>query len=144
MTTDDIVATKKSAKSFLDHLVSEMDHTVSQCYWIYQLEDVWIKPGETPDELVDHLKALGNRCNFPTDEEKEWNVQIHLVHALTDSESVKKLLALDLKAMTAKMLETCRTHRAIADNLNAIGLGSKTVNAVNQQSKWPQSHPQQQ
>ena len=35
----------------------------------------------------------------------------------------------------AKMLETCRNHIAIADNLNAMGLRSKTVNAVN---KWEQ------
>ena len=34
------------------------------------------------------------------------------------------------------MLETCRAHIAIADNLNAMSLRSKTVNA--------QSHPQQQ
>ena len=30
VTTHDIPATKKSAKSFLDHLASQMDHTVSQ------------------------------------------------------------------------------------------------------------------
>ena len=40
---------------------------------------------------------------------------------LTDSELVMKLLALDLKATTAKMLETCRIHKAIADNLHAYG-----------------------
>ena len=92
-----------------------------------------IKPGETPDELVDHLRVLANRCSFPTDEEKEQNVQFHLVHALTDSELVKKLLTLDLKATTAKMHETCSTHIVIADNLNAMGLRSKTVNTIN---KW--------
>ena len=97
-----------------------------------------IKPGETPDEQVDHLRALANRCNFPTDEEKEWNVQFHLVHTLAYSELVKKLLTLDLKATTDKMLETCRTHKAIVDNLNAMGLRSKIVNAVNKHSSvWP-------
>ena len=55
----------------MDHLVSEMDHAVSQRCQIYQLEDVQIKPRETPDELVHHLRALADRCNFPTDEEKE-------------------------------------------------------------------------
>ena len=109
VTIDDITATKKSTKFFLDHLASQMDHTVSQWCKIYQLEDVWIKPGETPDELADHLRALPNRHNFPTDEEKEWNVQFHLVHALTDSELVKKLLTLDLRTTTAKMFKTCRT-----------------------------------
>ena len=51
VTSDDIAAAKKSAKSFLDHLASQMDHT-QRCQ-IYQLEDVQIKPGETPDELVE-------------------------------------------------------------------------------------------
>ena len=27
--------------------------------------------GKTPDELVDHLRALTDRCNFPKDGEKE-------------------------------------------------------------------------
>ena len=57
--------------SFLDHLASHVDHTVSQRCQIYQLEDVQIKPGETPDELVDCLRALADKCNFPTDKEKE-------------------------------------------------------------------------
>ena len=142
VTAYDIAATKKSMKSFLEYLASKMDHTVSQQWWIYQLEDVWIKPGETPDELVDHLRALGNRCNFPTDEQKEWNIQFHLVCAITDSELLKKLLTLDLKATTAKMLKTCRTHIARVDNLYTMGLWSKTVNALNKESQWPQSHPQ--
>ena len=60
VTTDDIAATKKSVKSFLDHLASQVDHTVSQQCQIYQLEDVQIKPGETPDELVDCLRALAS------------------------------------------------------------------------------------
>ena len=71
MTTDDIAITKKNMKSFLDNLASQMDHSVSQRCQIYQFEDVQIKPEETPDELVDHLRALANRCNFPTDKEKE-------------------------------------------------------------------------
>ena len=141
---DDIVATMKSVKSFLDHLASQIDHTVSQRCQIYQVEDTWIKPGETPYELVDHLRALANRCNFPKDKEKEWNVQICLVHVLTHSELVKKLLALNLKATTVKMLKTRKTHIVIADNFNVMGLNSKTASAVKKWSQQPQSHPQQQ
>ena len=40
VTTDDAAATQKHVKSFLDHLASQMDHTVSQTCRIYQLEDV--------------------------------------------------------------------------------------------------------
>ena len=110
VTTDDIAAARKSVKSFLDHLASQKDHTLSQWCQIYQLKDVRINAGETPDEYVDHLRALTNRCNFPTDEEKGWNVQFCLVHALKDSKLAKKLLNLDPEATTAKILETCRTH----------------------------------
>ena len=144
VTTNGIVATRKSVKSFLDDLVSQMYHTVSQRCQIYQLEDVQIKPGETPDVLIECLRALANRCNLPTDDKKEWNVHFHLVHALIDRELVKKLFTLDLKATTAQMLKTCRTHTVILDNLNAMGLGSKTVNAVNKWSQLLQAHPQQQ
>ena len=40
VTTDDAAATKKSAKSLLDHLASQMGHTVSQRCRIYKLGDV--------------------------------------------------------------------------------------------------------
>ena len=46
------------------------------------------------------------------------------------------MLALDLKATTAKMLEVFCTHIAISDNLDTMGLSSpKSVNAVKQQGK---------
>ena len=65
---------KKRAQEFLDYLPFTMDHAVSQCGRIYQLEDVRIWPGESPDELVDCLCALADQCNFPTEEEKERNI----------------------------------------------------------------------
>ena len=110
-----------------------MDHEVSQHCRIYQLEDVRIQAGESPDELVECLHALADCCNFPTDEEKECNVQYPLVRALREKDLVKKLLALDLKATTAKMLEVCHTHIAISDNLDAMGLaGSKPIHTIHQ------------
>ena len=119
---------KDSAKEFLDYT---MDHKVSKRCRIYQLEDVSAHPGESPDELVDHLRALADGCNFPSEEEKERNVQYRFVRALDNKELVKKLLALDLKATTAKMLEVCHIHIVSSDNLNTMGLsGPKSVNAV--------------
>ena len=50
------------------------------------------------------------------------------VCSCTDTDLIKKLLALDFTAMTAKMAEVYHTVFANADNLNAIGLtGSKSV-----------------
>ena len=95
------------------------------------------------DELMECLRVLADCCNFPTDDEKECNVHYHFVRALSDKDLVKKLLALDLKATTAKMLEVCWTHIAISDNLDALGLvGSKPIKchssreAQQAMSKW--------
>ena len=136
----DAEAQKKSASAFLDHLQSTMDHDISICCRIYKLEETRILPGETPDELVDRLRTLADCCNFPTDDEKEQNVQYRLVRALDDRELVKKLLALPIKETTAKMLEVCRTHNAINSEMEALGLGSsKTVHAIH---KGPQQKGQ--
>ena len=133
----EVAKKKKSAQEFLYYLTSMMDHAVLQCCRIYQLEDVRIQPGESPDELVDHLQALADQCNFLTEEGKEQNIQYRFIRALNDKELVKKLLALDLTATTSKMLEVCCTHIAISDNLKAMGLNQqKSVNVI-----WKQSKP---
>ncbi|MCG8626928.1 MAG: hypothetical protein MJE68_33630, partial [Proteobacteria bacterium] len=141
--------------TFLTHLQSTMDHEISIRCRIYKLEETRIQPGETPDELVDRLRTLADHCNFPSEDEKERNVQYRLVRALDDRELVKKLLALPIKETTAKMLEVCRTHIAINGEMEAMGLGrSKTVNAIQKgpprkgppkgQHKPPQQRQQQQ
>ena len=76
--------TKKSATEFMKFLHEGMDHPVSQWCRIYQLEEIRIKAGETPDELVDRIRGLADRCNFPTDAEKERHIQFRLVRALSD------------------------------------------------------------
>ena len=97
----------------MDYLSSTMDHAVLQHCRIYQLEDVCIRPEESPDELVDCLQALADQCNFLTEDEKEWDIQYRFVRALSDKELIKKLLALYLMATTSRILEVCRTHIAI-------------------------------
>ena len=61
-----------------------MDHPVSQRCRIYQLEEIRIKAGETPDELVERIRGLADRCNFPTDAEKERHIQFRMVRALSN------------------------------------------------------------
>ena len=132
-TNDKVKKIKASADKFMDYLLSTMDHEVSQHCRIYQLEDVRIWAGESPDELVECLHVLADHCNFPTNDKKEHNVQYHFVRTLSDKDLVKKLLALDLKATTAKMLEVCQTHITISNNLDALGLvGSKPIHAIHQ------------
>ena len=48
-------AEKQKTSAFLTHLQSTMDHEISIRCWIYKLEETRILPGESPDELVDHL-----------------------------------------------------------------------------------------
>ena len=129
---------KKSATEFMKFLHCGMDHPVSQHCRIYQLEEISIKADETPDELVDRIRGLADRCNFPTDVEKEWHIQFRLVHALSDTDLVRKLLAMKMEAITAEMLATCHTHITIADNMLSMGLATKTVNAIQKVPKKSQ------
>ena len=110
----------KKASAFLAYLQSTMDHEISIRCRIYKLEETRIQPGESPDELVDRLRTLADHCNFPSEDEKERNVQYRLVRALDDRDLVKKLLALPIKETTAKMLEVCRTHIAINGEMEAM------------------------
>ena len=53
-------AEKQKASAFLTHLQSMMDHEISIRCRIFKLEETRILPGESPDELVDRLRALAN------------------------------------------------------------------------------------
>ena len=52
-TAEEQESNKKSAKLFIEFLHSSMGHPVSQQCRIYQLEEIRIKVGETPDKLVE-------------------------------------------------------------------------------------------
>ena len=134
-------AAKQSANAFMDYLHSSMDHPVSQRCRIYQLEEIRIKAGETPDELVERIRSLAERCNFPSTAEKERHVQFRFVRALNDPELVRKLLTLKMTATTTEMLETCRTHIAISDNMDSMGLSKKTVSVIQRQGQQRHRNP---
>ena len=53
-----------------------------------------------------------------------------MVHALSNTDLIRKLLAMKIEATTTKMLAVCCTHIAIADNMNSMGLSTKTISAV--------------
>ena len=131
---------KKSAKLFMEFLHSSMDHPVSQRCRIYQLEEIRIKAGETPDEFIERIRGLADRCNFPTDAEKERHIQFRMVRALSDTDLIRKLLAMKIKATTTEMLAVCRTHIAIADNMSSMGLSTKAISAVQKMTKKASSH----
>ena len=131
---------KKSAKLFMECLHSSMDHPMSQRCRIYQLEEIRIKAGKTPDELVKRIRGLADRCNFPTDAEKERHIQFQMVHALSDTDLIRKLLAMKIEANTAEMLAVCHTHIAITDNISSMGLSTKFVSAVQKMMKKASSH----
>ena len=63
-----------------------------------------------------------------------------MVCALSDTDLIRKLLAMKIKATTAQMLAVCRTHIAITDNMSSMGLSTKTVSAVQKMTKKALSH----
>ena len=117
-----------------------MDHPVSQLCSIYQLEEIRIKASKTPDELVEWIWGLADRCNFPTDVEKERHIQFWMVCALSHTHVIKKLLAMKIEATTAEMLAVCHTHITITDNMSSMGLSTKAVSAVQKMTKKASSH----
>ena len=103
------------------------------------MEEIRIKAGKTPDELVEQIRGLADRCNFPIDTEKERHIQFRMVRGLSDTDLIWKLLAMKIDATTAEMLAVCQTHIAIADNMSLMGLANKAIGTV-QKMKKPQSH----
>ena len=63
-----------------------------------------------------------------------------MVRALSDTDLIRKLLAMKIEATTAEMLAVCRTHIAIADNMSSMGLSTKAVSAVQKMTKKPPTH----
>ena len=88
----------------MEFLHSSIDHPVSQWCRIYQLEEIRIKAGETPDKLVEWMQGLADWSNFPTDAEEERHIQFQMVCALSDRDLIRKLLAMKIKATTSEML----------------------------------------
>ena len=121
-------------------LHSSMDHPVLQRCRTYQLEEIRIKAGKTPDELIKQIQGPSDRCNFPIDAEKERHIQDRMVCALSDTDLIRKLLAMKIEATTAKMLAMCHTHITIADNMSSMGLSTKAISAVQKVMKKASSH----
>ena len=131
---------RRVPSSLWSSYTAPMDHPVSQQCRIYQLEEIRIKAGETPDELIERIRGLADRCNFPTDVEKERHIQFRMVRALSDTDLIRKLLAMKIEATTAEMLAVCHTHITIADNMSSMGLSTKAVSAVQKVIKKASSH----
>ena len=58
------------------------------------------------------------------------HIQFWMVHALSNTDLIRKLLAMKIEATTAEMLAVCHTQIAIADNMSSMGLSTKAVSAV--------------
>ena len=62
---------KKSASKFMEFLHAGIDHCVSQWCRIYHLKEMQIKAGKTPHKPIERIQGPADRCNFPTQVEKE-------------------------------------------------------------------------
>ena len=63
-----------------------------------------------------------------------------MVCALSDSDLIKKLLAMKIEATAAEMLAVCCRHITITDNMSSMGLSTKAVSAVQKIMKKASSH----
>ena len=81
------------------------------------------------------MQGLVNRCNFPTDAEKERHTQLQMVCALSNTDLIRKLLVLKIKATVANILAVYCSYVAITDNMSSMGLATKAINAVQKTNK---------
>ena len=72
--------------------------------------------------------------------EKERHIQFQNGHALSNTDLIRKLMAMKIEATTAEMLAVCCTHIAIADNMSSMALPTKAVSAVQKMTKKASSH----
>ena len=63
-----------------------------------------------------------------------------MVPALSNTDLIRKLLAMKIEATTAEMLAVCCTHIAITDNMSSMDLSTKAVSAVQKTMKKASSH----
>ena len=125
----------------MEFLHSSMDHPVSQRCRIYQLEEIRIKAGETPDELVERIRGLADRCNFPTDVEKERHIQFRMVRALSKHRPDQEALGDEDRGNYCRNAWLCaRPTSPIADNMTSMGLSTKAASAVQKMTKKPPTH----
>ena len=104
------------------------------------MEEITFKADETLGELVKMIQSLADRCNFPTQVEKEQHIdlQFRLACALSDRDLVRNVFAMKIEVTTSEMLATCHTHIVISDNMSSMDLATKTVNAVQKVKKKSQ------
>ena len=72
--------------------------------------------------------------------EKERHIQFQMVCALSDTDLIRKLLAMKIEATTAKMLAVCHMHITITDNMSSMGLSTKAISAVQKTMKKSSTH----
>ena len=144
------VATKKSVKSFLDHLASQMDHTVYQ-----QMPNISIR--RCANQAWRNPRWIGrpskgpctDRCNFPTDEEKDWNVQFHLVLCTHRQWSVQEIACSWPQGHNSQDAQNIQDSQRQSRQPQCYGLlGPKlsmlSTNEANDLSSCPQQQQQQQ
>ena len=127
---------KKSAKLFIEFLHSSMDHPVFQQCRIYQLEEIRIKAGETPDDLVEQIWGLADRCNFP-------QMQRRKAHPVPDGSCPqwhwpdKEAVGYEDWSNYCWNAAVCHIHITIADKHVFNGPINKAVSALQKMTKKP-------
>ena len=107
-----------------------MDHPVSQQCRIYQLEEIRIKADKTPGKLVEWIQGLANRCNFPTDVEKE---RPPVLDGMCPQWHRPDQEAIGYENQSNFCWDAgCvpHTYMPITDNMSSMGLSTKAVSAV--------------
>ena len=108
-----------------------MTHEVNTHVWLAKLEDITVKPGEDPQELVAHIKTIMDQCEMLNDAHHEHEVCHLIVHTYrNDTHLLDKLMVKSFKTPSSELIDIAINHFAIQCAHNQVSNTGKTVDAI--------------
>ena len=133
-------ATKAKASAFLDQIQQGMTHDVNTHVHLGELEDIVVRPGEDPQDLVTHIKTLMDCCEMINGEHHEHKLHCCIICAYChEGKLLGKLMAKPFKTPSSELADIAVNHFAIQHTREQVSRSSKMVDAICQ-DKWQMAH----
>ena len=133
-------ATKTKASAFLDQIQQGMTHNVNTHVCLGELKDIVARPGEAPQDLIAHIKALMDHCKMINDEHHKHELHHHIVHAYChEGKLLGKHMAKPFKTPSSELADIGVNHFAIQHAQEQVSHSSKPVDTICQ-DKWQMVH----
>ena len=128
--------TKAKASVFLDQIQQGMPHDVNTHVHLGELEDIVVRPGEDPKDLIACIKTLMDHCKMINDEHCEHELCCRIIYAYChEGKLLGKLMAKPFKTPSSKLADIAANHFAIQHAQEKVSHSSKPVDAICQDKR---------